>query len=255
VLFDILSKYQLNEIYISDINRELIATYTHIRDDVDELVDALRTMEQEYPPASDDDRKEYYYEKRERFNNLKAESDTSVEVAALFIYLNRTCFNGLYRVNGKGWFNVPMGSYKNPTICDESNLIAISECLQNVDIVCGDYRESQSFIDKRTFAYFDPPYRPLSETASFTSYSQDGFDDKKQEELARFIKVLIRKGVYVVASNSDPNNTNESDNFFDELYNSLSIVRISASRAINSVGDKRGRVSELLVSNCEATRA
>ncbi|AEC01780.1 Dam family site-specific DNA-(adenine-N6)-methyltransferase [Parasphaerochaeta coccoides] len=254
VLFDILSKYQLDEIYISDINRELIATYTHIRDDVGELVDALRTMEQEYIPASDDDRKEYYYEKRERFNHLKAESDTSVEVAALFIYLNRTCFNGLYRVNSKGGFNVPMGSYKNPTICDENNLAAVSERLQNVEIVCGDYKESWSFIDKRTFAYFDPPYRPLSDTASFTSYAQDGFDDDKQEELARFIKELSRKGAYVVASNSDPKNTNEGDNFFDELYNSLSIARISASRTINSVGDKRGRVSELLISNCEAIR-
>jgi DNA adenine methylase len=255
VLFDILSKYQLDEIYISDINRKLIATYKHIRDDVDELVDTLRTMEQEYLPASGTVRKEYYYEKRERFNNLKAKSDTSVEVAALFIYLNRTCFNGLYRVNSKGGFNVPIGSYKNPTICDESNLAAVSERLQNVDIVCGDYKESRSFIDKRTFAYFDPPYRPLSETASFTSYAQDGFDDKKQEELARFIKELSGKGAYVVASNSDPKNTNESDNFFDELYNSLSIARISASRAINSVGDKRGRVSELLISNREVARA
>jgi DNA adenine methylase len=249
VLFDILSKYPLDEVYISDINRELILTYTHIRDDVGELVDALRTMEQGYIPASDDDRKTYYYEKRDRFNALKADAGTSVELAALFIFLNRTCFNGLYRVNSKGGFNVPRGRYKNPAICDEGNLTAVSERLQNVEIVCGDYKESRDFIDKKTFAYFDPPYRPLSETASFTSYAQDGFDDKKQEELARFIQDLSRKGAYVVASNSDPKNTNESENFFDELYNSLSIARISSSRAINSVGEKRGRVSELLISN------
>ncbi|MDR0570180.1 MAG: DNA adenine methylase [Clostridiales Family XIII bacterium] len=249
VLFDILSKYQLNEVYISDINQELITTYSHIRDDVSELVDILRTMAQDYLPASGDIRRTYYYGKRERFNVLKAEANTSVEVAALFIFLNRTCFNGLYRVNNKGGFNVPMGSYKNPTICDEGNLTAVSERLQNVDIVCGDYKESSGFIDEKTFAYFDPPYRPLSETARFTSYAQDGFDDKKQEELAWFIKDLSRKGAYVVASNSDPKNTDESDNFFDELYGSMYIARISASRAINSVGEKRGRVSELLISN------
>jgi DNA adenine methylase len=254
VLFDVLSKYQLEKIYISDINRELIATYSHIRDDVDELVDALRTMEQEYIPASDDDRKKYYYEKRERFNTLKTASDISVEVAALFIYLNRTCFNGLYRVNSKGGFNVPMGSYKNPTICDESNFTAVSERLQNVEIVCGDYKESKSFIDKKTFAYFDPPYRPLSYTASFTSYAQDGFGDDKQVELAQYITEICRKGATVVASNSDPKNTNEKDDFFDELYKTLSIARISASRAINSVGEKRGRVSELLMTNIAEVR-
>ncbi|MDR1801186.1 MAG: DNA adenine methylase [Lachnospiraceae bacterium] len=255
VLFDILSKYQLEEVYISDINRELIVTYTHIRDNASELVDELRTIEREYLPFSEDERKTYYYNKRERYNNLKAKSHTGVELAALFIFLNRTCFNGLYRVNSKGGFNVPMGSYKNPTICDESNLIAVSERLQNVQIVCGDYRESRKFIDKRTFAYFDPPYRPLSDTASFTSYARDGFDDKNQMELARFIKELSKKGACVVASNSDPKNTNESDNFFDDLYNSLSIARISASRAINSVGEKRGRISELLITNYEGARA
>jgi DNA adenine methylase len=249
VLFDVLGKYRFEAVYISDINRELIATYTHIRDDVEELVDKLRIMERAYLPISDDARKICYYEKRARFNELKAKSDTSVEVAALFIFLNRTCFNGLYRVNSKGGFNVPMGNYKNPAICDECNLRAVSERLRNVEIVCGNYRESRRFIDKKTFAYFDPPYRPLSETARFTSYAQDGFDDREQVELARFIKELSRAGAYVVASNSDPKNTNESDNFFDELYNSLTIARISASRAINSVVDKRGRVSELLISN------
>jgi DNA adenine methylase len=252
VLFDILSKYQLEKVYISDINRELISTYTHIRDDVEELVETLREMEQEYLPSSDDIRKSCYYKKRERFNELKAKEDTSVEVAALFIFLNRTCFNGLYRVNSKGGFNVPMGSYKNPSVCDEGNLTAVAKRLQDVEIVCGDYRESRKFIDKKTFAYFDPPYRPLTETASFTSYAKDGFGDDEQVELARFITELSRKGAIVVASNSDPKNTDEKDDFFDELYKSLSIARITASRAINSVGERRSRVSELLISNYES---
>ncbi len=242
VLFDVLSKYQLEEVYISDINRELIETYTQIRENADELISVLITLECEYLPLSDDERKDYYYAKRERFNALKANTATGVEIAALFIYLNRTCFNGLYRVNGKGGFNVPIGSYKNPTICDSDNLLAVSKMLQGVKIVCGDYQESGAFIDDKKFAYFDPPYRPLSVTSSFTSYAQDGFDDEKQAELACFIKEMSHKGACVVASNSDPKNTDENDNFFDNLYNTLSIVRISASRAINSVGAGRGRV-------------
>jgi DNA adenine methylase len=250
VLFDILSKYQFEEVYISDINRELIETYTQIRENADELISVLSTLECEYLPLSDDERKNYYYTKREQYNALKANAATGVEIAALFIYLNRTCFNGLYRVNGKGGFNVPMGSYKNPTICDSDNILAVSKSLQGVRIVCGDYKESGDFIDNKTFAYFDPPYRPLSVTSSFTSYAQAGFDDEKQTELACFIKEMSSKGAFVIASNSDPKNTDENDNFFDNLYNTLSIVRISASRAINSVGAGRGRVSELLISNC-----
>jgi DNA adenine methylase len=249
VLFDVLSKYQLEEVYISDINRELIETYVQIRENADELIFALSTFECEYLPLSDDERKDYYYTKRKQFNVLKSNASTGVEIAALFIYLNRTCFNGLYRVNGKGGFNVPTGSYKNPTICDSDNLLAVSKRLQGVKIVCGDYKESGTFIDDKTFAYFDPPYRPLSVTSSFTSYAQDGFDDEKQAELAYFIKEMSRKGAFVVASNSDPKNADENDNFFDNLYNTLSIVRISAIRAINSVGAGRGHISELLISN------
>jgi len=249
VLFDVLSKYNLEQVYISDINRELIATYTHIRDKVSNLILALARMESEYIPLCDNDKKTYYYGKRERFNALKAANEIDIEAAALFIFLNRTCFNGLYRVNSKGGFNVPMGSYKNPTICDADNLMAVSERLRGVNIVCGDYKESLNFIDDKTFAYFDPPYRPLSATSSFTSYAEDGFGDDKQAELAKFITELNAKGAYIVASNSDPKNADENDTFFDDLYRSLSVVRISASRAINSVGASRGRINELLISS------
>jgi DNA adenine methylase len=249
VLFDILSQYELENIYISDINRELILTYTIIRDSIDELITTLKALETQYLPADETVRKEVYYASRDRFNVLKATGSETVELAALFIFLNRTCFNGLYRVNSHGAFNVPQGSYKNPTICDEANLRAVSGKLLGVSIVCGDYKQSRNFIDKSTFAYFDPPYRPLNATASFTAYSSNGFGDKEQAELARFIDEMSRRGAHIVASNSDPKNTNEQDDFFDSLYSQHNIMRISASRAINSVGSSRGKVSELLICN------
>ena len=159
VLFDILSKYDLDEIYISDINAELINTYRIIRDDIDELISMLSVMQNEFVPMDTEHRKVYYLEMRERFNDLKVNGDETINIekAALMIFLNKTCFNGLFRVNKKGLFNVPMGSYKNPMICDEDNLRAVSEKLQNVTIICGDYRKSADFIDENTFVYFDPP--------------------------------------------------------------------------------------------------
>jgi len=249
VLFDVLSRFEMKEVYISDINRELIQTYTAIRDNAVELIVCLKDIESKYLSASDDIRKEIYYSMRDRFNVLKSVSSESIEIAALFIFLNRTCFNGLYRVNSHGAFNVPQGSYKNPTICDERNLLAVSEKLQGVTIVCVDYKESREFIDETTFVYFDPPYRPLSVTASFTSYAENGFGDKEQAELAKFINEMNGYGASIVASNSDPKNTDENDDFFDRLYAQHEIIRIYASRAINSVGSSRGKVSELLIAN------
>jgi len=249
VLFDVLSRFDLEEIYISDINSELIKTYTGIRDNLKELLAALRILEQDYLPLDTDRRKEYYYGKRDRFNFLKQNNENDVELASLFIFLNRTCFNGLYRVNSKGGFNVPMGNYKNPTICDEDNLLEVSKKLHGVKIVCGDYKEATEFIDSRTFVYFDPPYRPLSETSSFTAYSQDGFGDREQMELAKYIDDMSAKGAFIVASNSDPKNTDKNDDFFDTLYAKHKIRRIDATRMINSVAEGRGKVSELLIVN------
>jgi DNA adenine methylase len=247
VLFDVLSRFAMQEAYISDINRELITTYTAIRDNAAELIETLKGFAAQYLPADDDRRKEFYYTSRERFNVLKAADKANVELAALFIFLNRTCFNGLYRVNSHGAFNVPQGSYKNPMICDESNLMAVSEKLKGVIIVCADFREARNFIDENTFAYFDPPYRPLTATASFTAYAKGGFGDDEQAELAGFIDEMSRRGAYIVASNSDPKNTDEQDDFFDKLYSQHIITRISASRAISSVGASRGKISELLI--------
>ena len=205
VLFDILSKYNLEEIYISDINAELINTYNSIRGDIEELIEMLNKYQNEYVPLETTDRKLYYITKRDRFNYLKANGTAfeNIEKAALMIFLNKTCFNGLFRVNKKGMFNVPMGSYKNPLICDEKNLKVISEKLQNVQIVCGDYRKSAEFIDEHTFVYFDPPYRPLTETASFTAYTENLFNDKEQIELAEFVESMHKKGAKIVVSNLD----------------------------------------------------
>jgi DNA adenine methylase len=204
-------------------------------------------MESEYLSAGEEKRKALYYEARSRFNALKVENSDSVELASLFIFINRTCFNGLYRVNRKGEYNVPQGSYKKPTVCDEGNLRAVSEKLKNVRIVCGDYRLSREFIDEHTFAYFDPPYRPLTATASFTAYAEGGFGDKEQTELAAFIDEMSEHGAWCVASNSDPKNADESDDFFDVLYAKHAILRIEATRAINSVASGRGYVRELLI--------
>ncbi len=205
VLFDILSKYDLDSIYISDINAELINTYRVIRDDIGELISMLIVMQDKFIPLSTEKRKAYYQEKRTRFNDLKinGSESISIEKAALMIFLNKTCFNGLFRVNKKGLFNVPMGAYKNPLICDEDNLCAVSEKLQNVTIVCGDYRQCSDFVDEKTFVYFDPPYRPITETASFTAYTENSFNDKEQIELAQFVDDMHRKGVKVVVSNSE----------------------------------------------------
>ena len=249
VLFDVLNRYTFDDVYISDINFELITTYTVIRDNTDTLISLLSEMQSTYWQADDNARKIYYYAKRERFNELKVTRSNSVEVAALFIFLNHTCFNGLYRVNAKGGYNVPMGSYKKPLICDADNLQAVSACLQRVQIVCGDYRSSRDFIDSNTFAYFDPPYRPLSETSSFTAYAQDGFGDTEQAQLARYIDELSDKGAFVIASNSDPKNTNADDDFFDSLYSKHTIVRVSANRMINSSASGRGKINELLIAS------
>ena len=249
LLFNVLSRYQFDELYISDINPELINAYIAIKQNVEALIKRLNEMQMTFLPLDENGRKYYYYNVRDKFNTAKLSDSTSAEKAAYFIFLNKTCFNGLYRVNRKGLFNVPMGSYKNPTICDADNLRNIHEALQNVTIVCGDYSQSQSFIDSETFVYLDPPYRPISETSAFTSYNSDAFDDNEQIRLAKFIDEINAAGAKIVLSNSDPKNVNEVDNFFVNLYKNYKINRVEASRAINSKGDKRGKINELLICN------
>ena len=250
VLFDILSKYKLDEVYISDKNLELINTYKSIRDDVGILIKLLKEMEEQYTSLNNENRKLYYYEKRREYNNLKINiEENNIEKAVLFIFLNKTCFNGLYRVNKKGEFNVPMGAYKKPKICDEENLKNVSLTLRNVKIVYADYRESEKFIDDKTFVYIDPPYRPLNITSSFTSYTENDFNDKEQIELAEYINVLNKKGAKIVISNSDPKNNDIDDNFFDKLYKNYNINRVKATRMLNSNASLRGVINELLITN------
>jgi len=214
LFFSLLSKYDFEELYISDINAELINAYQAVKNDVDNLIAKLSEMQMLFLPMDENGRKYFYYNIREKFNSTILTAETATEKATQFIFLNKTCFNGLYRVNRKGQFNVPMGAYKNPTICDEENLRNIHEALHNVTIVCGDYSLSKSFIDQNTFVYLDPPYRPISETSAFTSYNSDVFDDGEQIRLARFIDEINASGAKIVLSNSDPKNVNKEDTFF-----------------------------------------
>ena len=251
VLFDVLGKFKPKKVLINDINKELINTYKQIRDNCENLIAQLSEIQNRYKSQSLEENKAYFYEKRERYNELKVNGDEAenLEKAALFIFLNKTCFNGLYRVNSKGLFNVPFNNAKNPLLCDEENLRACSKLLQNVEMKVGDYKDCGTFIDKKTFVYIDPPYRPLTQTAAFTSYSENGFADKEQIELGNFITEISRKGAVVLASNSDPKNADKNDDFFDKLYANFKIERVSASRMINSNAKKRGSINELLISN------
>lgn len=247
VLFDVLNNFDLEEIYLNDINEDLINTYSCVRDHLEDLLVLLKQYQVEYSQLNDEERKKYYLSKRTLYNDKVSVS--KLEQAGLLIFLNKTCFNGLYRVNRNGAFNVPIGRYKNPLICNEENLRLVSKKLQKTKIFCMDYKKTITFIDKNSFVYIDPPYRPLSETASFTSYVNNEFNDKDQKELAGYLNEINRKGAKFLLSNSDPKNINEEDNFFDELYAQYRINRIEAVRMINCKSEARGKISELLISN------
>lgn len=247
VLFWILQEYpNITKAVINDINAELICTYRVIRDDVESLITELSSIQSEYIPLDSEQRKEYFLKKRSLFNS---KNKSEVETASLFIFLNRTCFNGLYRVNSKGEFNVPHGKYSNPKICDEVTLRADSALLKNVEILCGDFAQTGKYAGNNVLYYFDPPYRPLTGTSAFTSYTTDGFDDAEQTRLRDFCDEIARNKSLFVASNSDPKNVDGEDKFFDKLYEMFSIKRVSAARMINSKGDGRGAISEIMITN------
>lgn len=247
VMFWILQAYpNIEHAVINDINPELICTYRIIKEDVDALIEKLATIQDEYIPLSSESRKNYFIRQRVLFNTKKT---TPLETAALFIFLNRTCFNGLYRVNSKGEFNVPHGKYANPRICDADNLRACSTVLQKVEIFCGDFAETGRYAGPDTLFYFDPPYKPITETSYFTSYAKEGFNDAEQIRLRNFCEQISKDKALFVASNSDPKNVNPNENFFDTIYNHFVIKRVSAVRMINSDASGRGAVSELIISN------
>jgi DNA adenine methylase len=249
VLFWMLNNFpNLKQAVINDINEDLINTYKTIATKPKELISILQILQDEFHglEGKDEQKKEYYYSKRELYNNRKEERSGQ---AALFIFLNRTCFNGLYRVNRKNEYNVPMGSYKRPTICDRENILAVSQALQKVEILCGDYEETLNLADKNTLFYFDPPYKPLSETSSFNSYSKDEFNDAEQIRLRDFCQKLNVLNHTWILSNSDVKGKNENDNFFDDLYSDFNIQRVDARRSINANPEKRGSLKELLITN------
>ncbi len=247
VLFWILQEYpDITRAVINDINPKLICTYQMIKSDVESLIVELARLQAEYLSLGEVARKEYFLSRRERFNG---KDNSDVETASLFIFLNRTCFNGLYRVNSEGKFNVPHGKYANPKICDEETLRADSAVLQRVEILCGDFSQTGKYAGDNVLYYFDPPYRPLTGTSAFTSYAKEGFDDAEQVRLRDFCEQVAKRGSLFVASNSDPQNVDNGDDFFDYLYKMFSIRRVSAARMINSKGDGRGAISEIMISN------
>jgi DNA adenine methylase len=249
LLFHLLNNYKIKEAYIIDINENLINLYLVIKNNVFELIEQLKSFADEYKSLSENKRKEYYYLKREEYNQ---EKEDKIKKAALLIFLNKTCFNGLYRTNKKGEFNVPFGKYKNPKILDQENLIAVANKLKNVNIYSGDFEISKNFpLDEETLIYFDPPYRPISKTSSFTSYSANDFDDNEQIRLKKFFDYVTSKGAKAILSNSDPKNFDPNDSFFDNLYKNYIIERIFAKRSINSNSEKRGYIREILIRNYE----
>lgn len=249
VLLDVLANFKPKEVLINDINQELINAYIHIRDNAEDIIDSLSDMQEKFWNMNSNQQKEYFYIQRDKFNNGIRNNTHDISMAILFIFLNKTCFNGLYRVNRQGFYNVPIGSYKKPNICDPDNIRIISSLLQNVQIKCGDYNRCSDFIDENTFVYIDPPYRPLNKTSSFNAYNENKFGDKQQIQLAQFLELLSKKGAKIVASNSDPKNIDKDDNFFDDIYKSFNINRVKAKRMINSKGSGRGNLNELIIFN------
>ena len=249
VLINILKQYKIKNAYAFDINKDLINCYKVIQENVEELISQLKSMQEKYINYSTEERAKYYYAVRDEYNSYSLNDEISVKRASEFIFLNRTCFNGLYRVNKAGKFNVPSGKYKNPTICDEENLRNLSQLIKDVKFIYGDYTKSEEYINNKTFVYFDPPYRPLNISSGFTSYTKEDFDDNDQKELASYYGKLHQKNVNLMLSNSNPKNTNKEDNFFEEIYKGFNINEVYAKRMINANASGRGEISELLITN------
>ncbi|MGK7886929.1 MAG: DNA adenine methylase [Crocosphaera sp.] len=254
VFFDIYSNFEIETAYLFDKNPELIILYKVIQNDVHNLIEKLSILEIKYLGLDIEKRKEFYYQVRDYYNTFDKQTDANkykqewINRAAYTIFLNKTCFNGLYRVNKKGSFNVPMGRYKKPKILNKDNLIAVHEAFKIAEIKHTDFAEVINYADESTFIYYDPPYRPISETASFNSYSSLEFNDDEQKRLRDVFVKTSKQGALQILSNSDPTNYID-DPFFDELYKNFNISRILASRMINSKGKKRGKIREILVNN------
>ena len=255
VFFKLFQTYRLQECLIADINPELILVYRTIQRQVGGLIEQLEELEARYLEKDEDGRRDFYYQTREQYNKQRESIDFGeydpawISRAAYMLFLNRTGYNGLFRVNSKGEFNVPCGRYINPRILDAENLRNVSAVLNQVIIQYGDFEEVADFVDHKTLVYFDPPYRPLSETAHFTTYSKEVFDDRQQLRLADFYRRLDAQGARLMLSNSDPHNIDPQDDFFERAYRGFRIERLQAKRNINRDASKRGPISELLILN------
>lgn len=250
MLFHMLQTHNnIRHAVINDINPALTTCYTTVRDNPAELIKSLAAIQDDYYHVNDERaKKDYYLNIRERFNNNLTDP---IEITTLFFFLNRTCFNGLYRVNRAGKFNVPFGRYERPLICDAETIEADSKLLQNVTILTGDFEQTFEHIniDEDTFFYFDPPYRPLSDTSSFNDYSKESFDDNAQIRLKKFCDRLEAANIPFMLSNSDCKGNKDGDNFFDTLYSDYNIERVWATRSVNANPSKRGKLTEILVHN------
>ncbi|MBQ7672479.1 MAG: DNA adenine methylase [Paludibacteraceae bacterium] len=248
MLFYMLQRHSnIKSAVINDINADLTTCYRVVRDEPDKLVESLSEIQKEYYALhSEEERKEFFLLRRDEFNS-KALDD--IRNTTLFFFLNRTCFNGLYRVNKSGLFNVPFGRYETPMICDPATIYADSELLKRVEIMTGDYQETLAKAKGNTFFYFDPPYRPLSNTSSFNDYSKEAFNDLAQIRLRDFCDEVTKAGHKFMLSNSDC-----KDMFFDDLYLQYQIARVWAARSVNANASKRGKLQEILVHNYKETK-
>lgn len=255
MFFYVAQLFPLKEAILCDINQELILTWQTIKNDVECLIQELTILQNRYDALDSQERMGLFYEIRDLLNeerksyDYKTYGNDSIRRASQLIFLNRTCFNGLFRLNSKGEFNVPFGRYKNPTIVNENNLRKVSEILKNTTIIQGDFNLCLEYADKDAFVYIDPPYRPLNKTSSFTGYSLEGFTEEDQIRLSDFFKNADKAGAKIMMSNSDPKNEDPSDHFFDDLYQDYGIERVLAKRMINSVAEKRGEIKELIIRN------
>lgn len=248
VLLYMLREYpNIKKTVINDMNSELVCTWETIRDNPDELICHLKELTDSYHGlGTEEARKEMFLNIREQYN-LKTSSNP-VQSACL-IFLNKTCYNGLYRVNRQNLFNVPFGKHKNPKIFEERNIYEISKLISNTEIMNADFEKTGVHAGKPAFFYFDPPYKPLSSTSVFNSYSSQNFDDTEQIRLKKFCDDLNRQKIPWLLSNSDVRNMPSGGDFFDNLYKNYHIKRVNASRLINSNTSSRGKISELLISN------
>ena len=247
MLFHMLQTHpNITRAIINDINPDLTTCYMVVRDNPNALIESLQRLQAEYYALPNEDAKrDFYMQKRDRFNTKALEP---IENTTLFFFLNRTCFNGLYRVNKSGLFNVPFGRYETPTICDPVTIYADSELLQRVEILTGDYQQTLAYAGENTLFYFDPPYRPLSNTSSFNDYVKETFNDAAQIRLKEFCDAVEAAGHKFMLSNSDCFAKNQ-DRFFEDLYLMYNINRVWASRSINANPNKRGKLTELLIRN------